>query len=232
MSEITRVKPQLSEEDTADVNNEFGVTKSSRVTKEVELPVKSGWARHQRPRSTGSQQINRLTVPNDGEETLIKFLDEVPFAAYYVHWIMTDSGRRPYTCAGFEDCPLCARGDRAKSQDMINVVSMTADNVETVVWQMSSDPATAVEERASGKRTAPLNRSGLYFAVSKKKGTNGFFSYTLDPVREEDLQEDWGITPLTDAQFKDYASKKYDSSIVRIHTISELQQAAVNLNTD
>lgn len=229
MTEITRTKPVLPEDE--DGTEEF-VTTSNRVTKEVDSPVKGGWARTQRPRSTGGQQISRLTVPNDGEEILIKFLDDQPFAAYFVHWILTDNGRRPYTCAGFETCPLCARGDRAKSQDMINVATLSGDKPEAVVWQMSADPAAAVEERANGKRTSPLNKKGLYFAVSKKKGSNGFFSYTLDPVREEDLQEDWGIPPLTDAQIAELSNAKYDSSVVRVHTVSELQEAARHLETE
>jgi hypothetical protein len=228
--EITRVKPVLEDEDGLD---EFKPeTTSNRVTKEVDLPIKGGWARTQRPRSTGGQQVPRLTVPNDGEELIIKFLDAIPFAAYYVHWIMTDNGRRPYTCAGFDDCPLCGRGDKAKSQDMLNVINLSADSPELVVWQASSDPAKAIEKRAEGKRTSPISKPGLYFSVSKEKGSNGYFAYSLDPVTSDTLEPDWGMKPLTDIQLAEFEKNKYDASVVRVHTISELNEAARYLVTD
>jgi len=227
--ELTRVKPALEEDAIEEITStdldEFAPPPSNRLTKEVDLPVKGGWARTQRPKSTGFTQVPRFKVPDDGEEVLIKFLDDVPFAAYYQHWLMTDAGRRAYTCAGFNDCPVCARGDRAKSSDLINVVVL-GPTPEPFVWFMSADPSSAVEERATNKRTSPLNKAGLYFAVSKKKGTNGFFSYTLDPVREDELKEDWGANPLTDQQIAAFSNKKFDSSIVRIHTNAELADAA------
>ena|SRR5579862_1358481 len=232
MAEITRTKPVLSDEEKEEGLSEF---RSNRVTKEVDLPVKGGWARRQRPRSANANQLgkdDRLDVPGDGEEVLIKFLDDEPFASYFVHWIMTDNGRRPYTCAGFDTCPLCARGDRAKSQDMLNVITISADEPKLVVWQASADPAEAIEDMANGKRTSPINKPGLYFAVSKKKGSNGFFSYTLLPVKDSDLEEEWGAKPLSEQQIADFNKKKYDSSVVRVHTVSELQEASRHLDTD
>src|ERR1700744_2406367 len=143
MAEITRVKPQLADEDGLD---EFRTeTTSNRVTKEIDLPIKPGWSRQQRPRSQNAAQIPRFTVPDDGEGGLIKFLEEMPFAPIYQHWIMTDSGRRAYTCAGFDTCPLCARGDRAKASDWFNIVVL-GDTPELKVWIASADPSSAIEE--------------------------------------------------------------------------------------
>lgn len=229
MAEITRVKPQLPDEDGMD---EFRAeTTSNRVTKEVDLPIKPGWSRQQRPRSQNATQIPRFTVPDDGEEVLIKFLEEMPFAPIFQHWIMTDNGRRAYTCAGFETCPLCARGDRAKASDWFNIVVL-GDTPELKVWIASADPSSAIEERASGKRTSPLSKQGLYFAVSKRKGANGFFSYSVDPVREDELEADWGVKPLSSTDIATFSKQKFDSTAVRVHTISELTEAARHLNTE
>lgn len=221
MAEITRVRPQLEDEVPEET------PKQGRVTKELdEEPgiVRSGWARTQRPRQN-SVQIPRFTVPDDGEEVLVKFLEAQPFAAYYQHWVVTDAGRRAFTCIGFNDCPICARGEKAKSVDLINLVVL-GETPELKVWSMSPDPAAAVEERAIGKRTSPLDKAGLYFAISKKKGSNGFFSYSVDAAREDELKDDWGVNPLTDAQLKTFVSQKFDSSVVRVHTEQELREVA------
>lgn len=228
MAEISRVKPQLTDDERDSGLSEF---KSQRVTKEVDSPIKPGWSRQQRPRSAQATQVPRFTVPDDGEEVLIKFLDEMPFAPIYQHWIMTDQGRRAYTCAGFESCPLCARGDKAKASDWFNIVVL-GETPELKVWIASPDPSAAIEERATGKRTSPLNKEGLYFAVSKKKGTNGFFSYSVDPVRADELEADWGVKELTPQQIAEFGKQKYDSSAVRIHTVAELTEASRHLNTD
>jgi len=228
MAEITRQKPKLSDEEREEGLSEFS---GGRITKDVDLPIKPGWSRQQRPRSANATQVPRFIVPDDGEEILVKFLDEMPFAPIYQHWIMTDQGRRAYTCAGFNDCPLCARGDRAKASDWFNIVVL-GETPEIKVWITSADPSAAIEERATGKRTSPINKAGLYFAVSKRKGSNGFFSYSVDPVREDELEADWGVKPLTEAQLKEFEKQKFDSTAVRIHTISELNEAARHLTTE
>lgn len=224
--ELTRTKPQLSEDATDHPGGlEEFEPRTERVTKEVEPALAGGWSSDQRPRSQGKAQAPRFTVPDDGEEVLIKFLEDKPFAPLFQHWVQTENGRRAYTCLGFTECPMCAKGDKAKSSDWINVVVL-GDEPALMVWYMSPDPASAVKERAQGKRTSPLDKDGLYFAVSKKKGSNGFFSYSVDPVKEDELETDWGVKPLTDAQLDGFISNRYDSSIVRFHTLSELQEAS------
>jgi hypothetical protein len=226
MAEITRTKSSLPNEDSSGLD-EFSDKTSNRVTKEVDPPIRPGWSRQQRPRSASATQVPRFAVPDDGEEVLIKFLDEMPFAPIYQHWLATANGRRAYTCLGFETCPLCARGDKAKASDWFNIVVL-GDTPELKVWIASPDPSAAIEERATGKRTSPLNKQGLYFAVSKRKGSNGFFSYSVDAVREDELETDWGVKSLSEVQIAQFNKDKFDSSVVRMHTISELTEAARN----
>jgi len=223
---LTRVKPVLSDDEENSGLGEFTDTKTSnRVTKEVTPPIAPGWARRQRPRSSGGAQLPRFTVPDDGEEIIIKFLDDMSFAPLYQHWLQNSEGRRAYVCAGLEDCPLCARGHTPKAADHFNIV-LLGEKPELKVWIASPDPSAAIEERAESKRTSPINKPGLYFAVSKKKGTNGFFSYSVDPVKEDELHEDWGVEPLTSQQLAQFNKDKFDSSAIRIHTIAELTEAA------
>lgn len=213
----TRTRPQLPAEDR-DGMDEF-TNPSNRVVKDgpPENLIKRGWAR---PKSQNFEKIPRLSVPDDGEEIIIKFLEEDSFAPHYVHWI----NKRPYTCPGETVCPACARGDKVKPQNLMNVVVL-GDKPELVVWYATADPSTAIERQANSKK-GPLNRDHMYMAVSKHKGTNGIFSYTLEWVREDELKDDWGVRALTPEEIAKFNSEKYDSSIVRTHTVAEIAEVA------
>ena len=220
MSNIERVRPAA--EDNPGGLDQF---RTERVTKEVDLPISPGWASSRRPARRESVKFDYFKVPDDGEEILVKFLDDMPFAPLIQHWVMTDKGRRSYTCLEDDTCPMCARGDKPKSSDWLNIVQL-GDTPSVKVWAASSDPATAIEEFSKGKRTSPINRPKLYAAVSKKKAATGFFTYSLARVEEDELKDDWGVNPLTAEQLTEFNSRKYDGSVIRIHTLAELSEAA------
>jgi hypothetical protein len=202
-----------------------------RVTNDSlgESTIAPGWSADKRPR-TSKTGATRFTVADDGEETLIKFLDPQPFAPIYQHWVATKEGRRAYVCLD-SGCPLCAYGDKPKSSDWFNVVVM-GDDPSLQVWYATADPTAAIRERSEAKRTAPLNKSGQYFAVSKRKASNGFNTYSVDAVKEDELGTDWGIQPLTAEQLSDFTSKAYDSSLVRKNTKTELEEIAKQYFSD
>jgi hypothetical protein len=233
--ELTREKPLSTDVEVSEDNlDEF---RTHRVTKDVEPSVKPGWSSDVRPRSTGNTQVDRFAVPDDGEEILIKFLDETPFAPIFQHWVLADGGkRRAFTCAGTNSdgesiCPMCKRGDRPKSSDWFNVVEL-GDEPKLKVWYASADPAGAIKEKSQGKRTSPINKDGLYFAISKKKASTGFNTFTVERVEEDELETDWGVKPLSADQLKKFNSQKYDGSLVKIHTTVELADAARKFLSD
>lgn len=194
--------------------------------------ISAGWSVDKRPRVVKGDKPTRFTVPDDGAEVIIKFLEDRPFAPIFQHWVMTKEGRRAYTCLG-DECPLCARGDRAKSSDWFNVVVMPNDEIKVteptlMLWYATADPSAAIKERADNRRTSPINKEGLYFAISKRPGKNGFNSYTVDAVKEDELDE-WGITPLTEAELEKFAENAYTAALVRQSTKSELLEIANKL---
>jgi hypothetical protein len=229
MTDITRTRASASGLD--EFSAETTSNPSSRITKEISPSISPGWSTDQRPRSKPAAQLPRFAVPDDGEEVIIKFLEEQPFAPIWQHWIMTAEGRRAYTCLGVTECPLCARGDRAKPADYFNIIVL-GETPELKVWIASSDPSAAIKERANAKATSPINRPGLYFAVSKHKGSNGFPSYTVDRVREDELSIDWGVNSLTDEAVTAFDKQKFDGSVIRQHTKSELEEIARKFLTD
>ena len=189
-----------------------------RVTKEVDNDIdailSSGWSSDKAAPARGDRP-NRFTVPDDGTEVLIKFVEEVPFTSFYQHWIPTDVGKRPFACL-VKDCPLCAYVDRPKSVDYFNVIELHADGQhELKLWMASPDPSAAIKEKKASKRSSPLNRDDLYFAVSKRAGTNGVPSYTVEVVKESDLADDWGRSPLSKEDIASYDGKLWTKDVAK-----------------
>ena len=218
--ELTRTKPATEE------NEEGGLEQFAprrRVTKEVDSPVVAGWTADRRVEVNSGDKPPRFKVPDNGDEVLFAFLDATPFASFFQHWLPKKNGK-PYTCLG-KNCPLCARGDTPKPQDWFNVVEL-GDTPTLKMWWCSADPAAAVKERADNKRTSPINKPGQYFAASKRVGKNGFPTYTIDVIKADELQEDWGAVPLTDEQLTEFKAKAFGPDLVKVQTKAELQDVA------
>jgi hypothetical protein len=219
--DITRVKPNI-DEDNAEETTE---SRPGRVTKDVTGSIQPGWSVDHRPAYKSADRPTRFTVGDD-EEVLMKFIEPLPFAPIYQHWIATKEGRRAYVCLG-TGCPMCDRGDRAKSSDWFNVAVLPKEGGEPTlqVWYATADPAKAIKDKAEKPRYSPLNKPGLYFAVSKTQGKNGFNTYTIDPVKEEELEE-WAVQPLTQSQIEQFEKDAYTAEIVKQHTKTELLEIA------
>jgi len=207
-----------------------------RVTKEVQEShdfIKPGWAVGKNRYSNSGEKADYFSIKKFEEEIIIKFLDDVSFAPVFQHWVLMEGGkRRPFTCI-VKECPLCERGDTPKSCDYINLVELSAKSPDDEkypepvlkLWSASPSPAAAIKQRAENKRSSPINRKGLYFAAFKVNGKNDIPEYHLDPVREDEL-DDYAVQPLTDEQLAKFNSEKYDKSVVKVHTKSELEEIA------
>jgi hypothetical protein len=228
MTDITRHRASVPDLDGL---NEFAPsTTRERVTKEVnDIPdfIKPGFAVGTRSSAQGPK-VNVFKVENEDEEVLVKFLEPHAFAPIFQHWVMQDGKRRAYTCiTSKNECPMCARGDKAKSSDWFNVIDMRDKEPELKCWYASPDPAAAIKARSANKRTSPLNKEGQYFVVSKTKSSkgNGILEYSLDPVREDELDV-WGCNPLTQEQITAFEKEAYDATLVRVNTKQELTAIA------
>lgn len=187
----------------------------------ADSPVQRGWSSERTVTVNRGDRPTAFKVPEDNEEILLAFVEADAFATFFQHWVPTEQGRRPWTCIG-KGCPVCAVGDRPKPQDWFNVIEMGEEPV-LKVWYCSADPAKAIKSRADNKRTSPINKDGLYFAASKKKASNGFNEYTVDPVKADELS-DWGVEPLTAGQLAEFASKAYGPDLVKVPTKADLQE--------
>ena len=59
--------------------------------------------------------------------------------------------------------------------------------------------AVANSSKSYDKKTGPLNRPDMYYAVSKT-GQGTKTSYSIVPVKERDLAEEWDIDPVAAAE--------------------------------
>ena len=217
---------KVSEENYEESGLDEFASKRQRVTKadDSDGPVSAGWSVDKRPRVVSGDRPVRFTVPDDGEEVLVKMLESGPFLSFFQHWYSTKEGRRAAVCIG-KSCPLCALGHQPKSSDFFNVIAFRDNGPVLELWQCSADPAKAIKVAADNKRKSPINKENFYWAVSKRKGKNGFNTYSFDLVKSDELG-DWGVEPLANEQVNSIAENAYTKDIVKVPTKQDLVQIA------
>jgi hypothetical protein len=183
---------------------------------------------------SNSGGINNFSVKN--QKLIIAFLEDEPFDNVFRHWIeyLNDEGktqRTPKNCIG-DDCPLCLRGHEPKPFLLFNVVDL-ADRTKVQLWEASPEPAKRIEKRYDdlAERNLSLNSAGVYFEVSKAKKNNGFTEYTVDRLRDADLEE-LKIEPLTDDDVESLGAQLYDSSVIKYESRADLENWAADHMTD
>jgi len=225
-------------EDTQDGEVKEARTRRVKDTGE-ETVIGEGWSSDKRA-STSGGKIPAFKVPDEGEEILFKFIQERPFAPFWQHWLRGRQGKQNFVCIAEPKkgtkpevrCPLCDIGDVPKSADYFNVIDLSDPaNPVLKVWYASADPAKAIRERSEVKRTSPINREDLYFVASKRKGKNGFPSYSVDPVKASDLPEDWDMEPLTADVINEFIENAYTKDIVKPSSRRELEILVEELDT-
>jgi hypothetical protein len=176
--------------------------------------------------------LNKTTLQVQDDAVVIAFLEEENFTYALRHWLKYDGpDGKPVTKAEWclqeeeGECPMCDIGDKPKPVCFFNVVDLSAPN-KVLVWEASSDPTDAIQKeykKLVNKRKT-LNDLGLYFVVSKEKGKNGFYSYSVDRLEAEDLPHEWpSLSQLSEAQRTTLSTKLYDESYVKYKTRTEIQ---------
>jgi hypothetical protein len=188
-----------------------------------------GWGTYEKTKQATSSFPDNFKVTN--EQVLIKILDEEPFLVFLQHWIER-KGKRSWTCLESR-CPLCDdAGDKPSQQVSFNVVDFTdPDDPQLKVWQFGPMVADILKNFSKDKKTSPINRADLYFAVSKETKNNKT-TYFIVPVKERDLGDDWDTDPLTDDDLDEFDAKAYDEDVLHVNTRSELKTIASEILND
>lgn len=185
-------------------------------------PVQRGWnAVKDKAATIRNLSASRLQVKDD--EVLVHFLEPEPYAVIFQHWV----GQRPYTCLE-ESCPLCNAGVATRFVAMFNVFDMKTGKV--LHWSAGANACQAVQNMVDSERTSPIDRTDLYFAIKRTKKSNGFYEFSLTPVKGRDLEDDgWGVAPLSDEELEKAMTELHGDDTVPHTTRSDLQQVADKL---
>lgn len=169
--------------------------------------IKGGWGRASAVKANTSDFPNELKLKDyDEDGVLLAFLDRdgEPFSAYAQHWLQKE-GKRSYVCpvGTFPDdpdveCPICdnisGKDGQARDYVAFNVVVMDPSGPQLMVLNASGRLQGELVSAQKGKY-GPLD---VGYWNLKQSGKAPHTTYTMVPVKERDLDEDWGVSPLDD----------------------------------
>lgn len=151
---------------------------------------------------------------------LIKFVSTEPMT-FDQHWV-NRSGKRSFVCLGTAQCPLCKRGNRAESKFAFSVVNLSDEEPSVQLMTVGIRLCNQLEKLDSDSKTGPLDR--LYWAVSKS-GQGTKTSYSIMPVKERDLADDWELDSTDVAEFLK-SVKPLGTDALRLSSLEELKDIA------
>jgi hypothetical protein len=195
--------------------------------------IRGGWGASQEVIDSTSSYAQTFKPGKDTQ--IIRFLEGKPYAAFRRHWIdRVGIGKRAYTCykSVGKDCPLCMIGDKPGAVTAFNV-ALCQDDGEALIksWETGVKITQQLKTYANDPKIGPLDRPGLYFAVSKSEATQRQQVTTMvNPVRERDLLEDWATPPLTQAKIDKLIM--YTAEIVDISPKATMDEVAAEFAGD
>ena len=132
----------------------------------------------------------------DEDVQLIKFISEDPMT-FMQHWV-NRPGKKSFISIGEGD-PLIEVGSKPDQKFAFTVLNLSDEEPQTQLMIVGVRLCGQLEKLASNAKTGPLNRPDMYWAVSKS-GQGTKTSYSLVPVKERDLAEEWEIDPVAAAE--------------------------------
>lgn len=225
LSRTGRSAPSASEYARTDVDS----SDAPRPARKVSL---RGWdaVEEQKKRGGNSKFADVLQVTDQPQ--IIAFLEDEPYACYREHWVKRD-GKQSFFCHG-DECPLCEVITDRKPQlrALFNVVSFADGDPKVVTLRAGRQLVDLITDWAESKRTSPINREDIYWAISRIEtgtGANKRYQYKLTPVKKRDLEEDHGIEPLTDQERAELMKQLTTEESVYIDSIEDLEELAAEI---
>ena len=182
--------------------------------------IRSGWGAVDTLKQEDANYAVRLKTGND--PVLIKFLQDAPYASWRQHWV-NRTGQKSFVCReGIDDrdCPLCDAGNRPRPLFAFNVLLLERGEEQALrSYEAGTRDIATLRNFNDDARQGPLSKH--YWAVSRS-GTGPQTQYNHLLIKERDLSDEWGITPLTSEILESAASKAYDADIMRISSYDEM----------
>ncbi len=157
--------------------------------------IQTGWAAAKKAVAKSNKTF-ATDFRFDEDVQLIKFIGNEPMS-FMQHWV-NRPGKKSFISIGEGD-PLVAVGSKPDQKFAFTVLNLSDEDPQLQLMIVGVRLCGQLEKLDSDKKTGPLNRPDIYWAVSKS-GTGTKTSYSVTPVKERDLAEDWGIDPVAAAE--------------------------------
>jgi hypothetical protein len=157
--------------------------------------IQTGWAAARKAVSKPNKEFT-TDFRFDEDVQLIKFISDEPMT-FMQHWI-NRPGKKSFISIG-EDDPLIAVGSKPDQKFAFTVLNLSDEEPQVQLMVVGVRLCGQLEKLASNAKTGPLNRSDLYWAVSKS-GSGQKTTYSIVPVKERDLAEEWQLDPIACAE--------------------------------
>ena len=179
--------------------------------------VQAGWSAisevSKPKRESGSYPVD-FKFPEEAQ--IIRFLEDEPFAVYKQHWIDRE-GKKSFVALGEDDPLITIAGLQPRPKAAFNILSMASGQPEVQILTASVTLARQLQAANDDPRRGPLTK--YYWAISRQ-GTGRETQYSLDRVRADELEQEWGLDPATIDAFAATAPR-YDASAIYVASYEE-----------
>jgi len=191
----TNVNSYLDDEvDTSVAVDEIFETEDADEVAERSSVVQVGWAAAKKVAAKVSKSY-ASDFKFEEDVQLIKFLSAEPMS-FSQHWVQR-TGKKSFVCLGTSQCPLCRAGNKAENKFAFSIVNLMEEDPQVQMMTVGLRLCGQLEKLNSDPKTGPLDR--IFWAVSKS-GQGTKTSYSIMPVKERDLPEDWDLDASDVAQ--------------------------------
>lgn len=190
-TETPNVDSYVVETPTTEVLEEIFHTEDETEIPERSSVIQTGWAAAKKAVAKSNKTF-ATDFRFDEDVQLIKFIGNEPMS-FMQHWV-NRPGKKSFISIGEGD-PLVAVGSKPDQKFAFTVLNLSDEDPQLQLMVVGVRLCGQLEKLDSDKKTGPLNRPDIYWAVSKS-GTGTKTSYSVTPVKERDLAEDWGIDPV------------------------------------
>jgi hypothetical protein len=170
---------------TPEVLEEIFQAEDETETPDRSSVIQTGWAAAKKAVAKSSKTF-ATDFRFDEDVQLIKFIGNEPMS-FMQHWV-NRPGKKSFISIGEGD-PLIAVGSKPDRKFAFTVLNLSDEDPQLQLMIVGVRLCGQLEKLDSDKKTGPLNRPDMYWAVSKT-GTGTKTSYTINPVKERDLAED------------------------------------------
>ena len=172
-------------------SDDLFIEEDENVSSSTSSSIQTGWSAAKKAVAKSTKSF-ATDFKFDEDVQLVKFISDEPIV-FMQHWV-NRPGKKSFISIGEGD-PLVEVGSIPSQKFAFTVLNLSDEEPQVQLMIVGVRLCGQLEKLASDKKTAPLNRPDMYYAVSKT-GTGTKTSYSVVPVKERDLAEEWDIDPV------------------------------------